>query len=254
MRTIYLSLLLLPLFLSATDIGMVHTLRVNIPGDRLQALPADERSPAVLRVEPVGETAEGYVYEIDFVGLEPGEYDVTQYLRTITGSPPAAEPVRVAVERKLPADFRGEILTQTRRVGFPPAWYTPTAVVVCIVWVACLPLMLLVGRKDNAVSCEAVPVVPSIRERLSSLLDEIGDDEGKEAWQQLEATLIHYLADARHVSAAKAFDRLLALKKDEVAGPAIREFELCLHAPGGRGRESLDRALRECARVLEAKA
>lgn len=247
-------LLLLPLLLLGDDIGVVHTVRVEIPGERIEATPVDERAPAVVRVEPVAETPAGTVYEIDFIGLEPGEYDVTRYLRTLGGAPPEIEPRVLAIQRKLPADFRGEILALERRVEMSLAWYRPTAVAVSILWGLCLPLLVLMGRRKPEPEHAPPPPAPTVRERLKALVDQIGDDQGKEAWQRLEATVIGYLADSRRIPSARAFEQFLALKSDPVAGPVIREFEHCLHSPGGRGREELDRARAACARVLEVGA
>ncbi len=249
---VYLPLLLLPPLLApATDIGMIHSLQIDIPGERLAAVSMDERAPALVRVEVLRETPDGYLYAIDFVALEPGEYDVMNYLRTAAGRPPDAPPRMMTVERKLPDTFQGEIGIIPRRVGIPPAWYKPTAWTFAVLWGLCLPALVFLKRKKAPLQVASQPGAPSLEERLKALLDGVGDDESKEVWQKLEATLIHYLVEARNVSPAKAFDQLLELKRDGTAGPVIRQFERCLHAPGGRRRAQLDRALAECARVLE---
>lgn len=252
MTKFFLPFIFVSLFSYAADIGMIQTARVEIPGERLEVVPLDEHAPLAVRLEAASETESGYIYDIDFVGLEPGVYDLIKYLQTPSGESPDVPPHMVSVERKLPPDFRGEIMTLTRRVRFPSAWYGITAVTLSVLWVLCLPPLIFLGRGKKIVEPEEQAVLPTLRDQLNALLAEIGEEESKEIWYRLEATLIQYLIDSRQISEEKAFEQLIALKKDDVAGPVIREFEQCLHAPDGRGRESLDRALAECARVLEA--
>ena len=250
-KRFFFVLALLPLIMSAADIGMVQTIRIEIPGEKLQAVPLDDYAPVAIRLDVTTKTETGHLYSIDFVGFEPGEYNVMNYVRTPSGTPPAVAPYPVIVRRELPEYFHGEIQDIPRRVGFPPAWYGKTALTLIVLWALCLPLLVFADRekRDKQPVPQVVPL--SLREQLRSRLSEIGPDESKETWQRLEATLISYLADARQVTEGKAYDQLMALKNDTIAGRAIREFEQCLHAPGGRRRASLDRALEACARVLE---
>ncbi|MDT8390115.1 MAG: hypothetical protein RRC34_06360 [Lentisphaeria bacterium] len=243
-----------PLLLGAVEIGMIQTARIDIPGPRLELVPLDEHAPLVARLDAVVKTGTGHLYEVAFVGLEPGDYDLTTYFQTAAGEAPATVPYVVTVERKLPPDFRGEITVIPRRVGFPPAWYGMTAVTLSVLWALCLPALIFFGRGKQVVEPVCPTVSLSLRDRLRACLSEVGETDSKEVWQRLEATLIRYLAESRQVTEEKAFAELTALKKDDVAGPVILEFERCLHAPGGRGRTSVARALAACARVLEVDA
>lgn len=254
MKAFHFFLFIFALAASAADIGMIQSLRLEIPGEKLEAAPMDEHAPAILRVDVLEQTPAGHLYAIDFVGLEPGEYDVIKYLRTPAGTPPDMQPRMISVERQLPDSFQGEIAMIPRQVTLPPAWYKPTAGTLAVLWGLCLPALLFLKRKKTPVYAEPQPVLPSLEERLRGLLEGIGNDESKETWQKLEATLIQYLAESRQVPAEKAFEQLCILKRDATAGPVIRAFEQCLHAPGGRRRAPLDRALCECARVLEDRA
>lgn len=245
-------LALLPFFLEAADIGMIEKIKIELPGEKLEAVPVNERAPAILRIDRVEKTERGYRYEFDFVGLEPGDHNVMDYLQTVTGEKPKCDPYIVKVDRKLPETFRGEITVVPQRSRLPFAWYKLTSMILVMLWVICLPLLIFVGRKKVEEEVEPEPELPSLRERLQELLTEIRGKEGKEAWQRLEAMLIQYLIDTRKVTASKAYEQLLALKKDELAGPVIAEIERCLHAPG-RGRDSLDRALDQCVKALEVK-
>ena len=83
---------------------------VVLPGPELEAKPIDNRlAPLVLRVIPVEAAEEGFRYHLEYTGLEPGRFDLRDYLRarkdraTATGLPP----IRVTVQSILPPGKAG---------------------------------------------------------------------------------------------------------------------------------------------------
>ena len=91
-------------------------------GPAVEALPVDEKSPVVLRIAGQAESDGSTIYEIRYLGMQPGRYDLRRYLRRVDGRPlNDVEPIMVSVVSVLPANHNGQ-LDELARPPLPRAW------------------------------------------------------------------------------------------------------------------------------------
>ncbi len=85
-----------------------HSLRHR--GPAVEALPVDEKSPVVLRIAEQTESAGSTIYELRYLGMKPGRYDLRSYLRHVDGRPRRTfGPIMVSVVSVLPANYNGQL-------------------------------------------------------------------------------------------------------------------------------------------------
>src|SRR5947209_3251476 len=89
----------------AATVGMPARIdQVVLPGPELEVRPAEDRkAPVVLRILSTYPHGTAFRYDFVYYGLEPGTFDLKDYLRRKDGAPVGAlPPLRVEVRSVLP--------------------------------------------------------------------------------------------------------------------------------------------------------
>src|SRR5262249_46015932 len=142
----------LPLLLAADTpptVGFAGRLRdVVLPGSELEPKPlVDRKTPVVLRVLRAEPVLDGFRYDLEYIGLEPGSFDLRDYLRRKDGSPTNTLPeVRVTVASVLPP---GQVLLNPLegRATPRPGGYRLALAIGGVAWALGLLAILFVGRR-----------------------------------------------------------------------------------------------------------
>ena len=156
-----------------TTVGMVGRFQeVKIPGSKLEVIPLRDRdTPLVVRIVRTFPHGTDFRYEIEYYGLEPGVYDLRDYLRRVDGSSAEAVPqLAVEVVPVLPA---GQIRPNQLVAREPPrlGGYQRWLIVVAVGWVAVL-LLLIFWRRGSKNAGDTVNAQPrTLAERLRPLVD-----------------------------------------------------------------------------------
>ena len=222
------------------NIGIVKKLSFELPGKKLKAAEVDEKAPARVRMILVTKTETGYRYELDFIGLEEGEYNVIDYLRTMSNEiPQGYKEIKVTVGSVLEDEFKGELKVKQVKSEAPKVWYSTLNYALLVVWFAVL-LYIIFGRrpKIEEEDDEVLEAEPTTAEKLLKLLQN-NDASSKENWQQIEGLLIsHYFSESD--SEEMMYEKIAELKSNSDSGPLIEMMETYLHSPNGKERVDLE--------------
>lgn len=225
-----------------------------LPGPELEAKPLrDRESPIVLRVAETYPHGSAFRYDLVYYGLDPGKYDLRDYLRRKDGTPAEGlPPIPVEIRAILPP---GQVEPNRLVIERSPSLggYRVLLGIAGFAWIAGLAAILLLGRRRRAtVAASARPL--TLADRLRPLVEAARNGTlGPGQHAELERMLIGYwrrrlgLVEAAHARA------IAALREHPEAGPLLRKLEDWLHRPGRA--EAVDvNALLEPFRDLPADA
>src|SRR5262245_32339371 len=132
----------------SSTVGLPGNIRdLVLPGTELEARPADRRAPVVLRVVRVYPHGTAFRYDLEYVGLDPGTFDLRDYLQRKDRSSTAnLPPIRVRIDSVLPP---GQVLPHGLEPRASPrlGGYRLTLTIAAVVWVVGLASILLRGRR-----------------------------------------------------------------------------------------------------------
>jgi hypothetical protein len=221
---------------------------VVLPGSELEPKPYDDRKrPVVVQSLTAYPHGTAFRYDIEFYGLDPGTYDLRDYLKRKDGSPTTdlpPLPVKVNPIRP-PGQVEPNKLEIDRGPRVGGYWLMVGAGV--LVWV--LGLLALVGwflwpllRSHRGVAY-ARPV--SLADRLRPLVE--GAIAGKLTQPELaslERALLAFWRRRLGLEAAEPAEAMAVMRKDPDAGPLLGQLEAWLHKPGARGPADVAELLR----------
>lgn len=223
-----------------TTVGMTGRIeQLVLPGSELEAIPNEDRkTPVVLRVVRVFPHGTAFRYDLEYQGLEPGEFDLKQHLRRKDGSSAADLPaIPVRVSALLPA---GQVRPNPLEIRQAPSvgGYRTLQLVAGAAWVLGLLAIVYFGflrrPKRQAAADAARPL--SLADRLRPLVD--GAIAGKLSQPQLaslERTLLAFWRKRLHLEQADPEQAIQALRGHADAGPLLEQLEVWLHRPGAAG-------------------
>ncbi len=241
-----------------SSIGLpVRIDEIVLPGTELEAKPIDDpKSKLMLRVVSSFPHGTARRYNLEYYGLEPGTYDLRDYLRRKDASSIADLPaIPVTIVSVLPA---GQILPSKLEAVSPP-WlggYRILLLIGAVFWVVVLLAILLVGRRRKVVQTAVQEHELTFAERLQPLVESaVAGHLTLEQQAKLERLLLGYWSERlglRDVDPAEAIYRLRAHPH---AGELLRQVEAWLHQPGGERETDVVRMLapyRGAASPMEA--
>lgn len=229
-----------------SSVGLpVRLEEVVLPGTELEPKPIEDRD-AKLVVRVVSSSPHGTArrYNLEYYGLEPGEYDLRDYLRrkdaTSTEDLP---PLKVKITTLLPA---GQILPNDLKAVSPP-WlggYRILLLLGSLFWLAIFILLLFVGRKRKPTAAFVTARPLSLAERLQPLVETAM--VGKLSLEQqaaLERMLLGYWSERLGLQDADPALAIQQLRNHPQAGQLLRQIEAWLHQPGGARQVDLTEML-----------
>lgn len=225
--------------LPAARVGMpVRLESLVLPGARLEARPLEDETPVVLRVAAVYPHGAAFRYDLEYRGLEPGAYDLRDFLQRADGS--SADdlpPMPFTITSALPA---GQI--EPHALSFRPLpWlggYRLLLILGAVVWIAGLVYLLYPRRKPAAAGDDEDAPPLSLADRLRPLV--VGALEGRLSGAQLaelERSLVGYWRRRLALQDLPPEQALQRLREHEEAGPLLNQLEAWLHRPT---REAVD--------------
>lgn len=227
-----------------------------LPGPELEAIPlADRALPIVLRVTEVFPHGDSFRYDLVYYGLEPGEYDLREYLQRQDGSSTADLPtIPVTIQSILPP---GQIEPNRLESQGSPSLggYRALLIALGIAWSLGVLAFLWKGQQRKARTKIIQPSRPStLADRLRPLVEQamagtLG--EGKQA--ELERLLIGYWRRRLGLEGTDPAEMIAILRRHEEAGPLLESLEDWLHSPNPQQDVDLQRLL-EPYRNLPADA
>ena len=238
------------LLLSATlfarqipSVGMPARLQeVVLPGSELEVDAPDPKSALVLRILRVSPHGSAFRYDFEYVGLEPGKYDLRDALRRRDGTPlvrseldasaaDALPPIPVEVASVLP----GGIVKPHPPAAAPlPSLggYAKTMIAFGVIWLAGLGLILFGWRKRRMALAAASYKPRTLAERLRPLVESaLAGRLSREERAQLESGLMAYWRRKLNLEHERPAQTLALLREHAQAGPLLTSLEAWLHMP-----------------------
>lgn len=235
-------------------VGMEGSRELILSGKPLKARPVNDKSLIVLRIVNVYPHGTKTRYDMRYIGLLPGSYDLRDYLVHEDGSAATnLPPLPVEIAPLLPADHDGKLIEEPLQ-GIPFfSRFREIVIAVWILWALLLIPILMIKRKGM----DAAPVVdelpePTLAEKLQPLVVKAADGTiTSEEQSHLELLLIAYWRHELQLDSFSISDALERLKMHPDAGSLLREMETWLYKPPGN--EMIDvAALLEPYRALPA--
>jgi len=206
---------------------------VVLPGSELEVAPADAATPLVLRIAASYPHGTAFRYDLEWYGLEPGSYDLADFLRRRDGTAADDLPaVPVEVRSVLPP---GQVEpaplapVDLPRVG----GYKLLLVLGGVAWLLGLVALLAAGRRRRRAAAERASAPPAtLADRLRPLVERAMQGAlPEEERARLELALIALWRRRLGLEQADAAGALAALRKHAEAGPLLLGLEQWLHRP-----------------------
>jgi len=213
------------------NVGLVKRVKKTFPGERLIAAKVDDKSDAMVRIISTKKSANGFTYDLEFIGLEPGKYNLIKYLRTASKNEPVNLPEHmIDIETSLPKEFSGELLDFQKSASTLTPWYKKLNYLLFVVWLLLLPIIILYGRKRKKVVEEVVVKEKTINEKIIELLSSLEGKSSKELWQKIEGLIFQHWCKKKSLQDLPMHEAISKLKADSEAGPFILKLEEGLHS------------------------
>jgi hypothetical protein len=212
------------------DVGLTKKLNVTFPGEKLMAAKVDDKSRAMVRILTAQKSGDGYKYEMEFIGLEPGEYNLIDYLRTENDEPLTFKKHQIEVGTSLAVGFDGELLDYQKTSRNLIPWYKKINYAVMAIWALLLPVIILYGRKKKKADEIVVEEEKSINEKIRGLLSSMGNSSSKELWQKVESLIFQHWCEKKNLQGMPMHEAIIKLKEDDEAGPFILKLEKGIHS------------------------
>jgi hypothetical protein len=203
-----------------------------LPGSELEAKPIDTKLPLVLRIAATHPHGSEFRYDLEFTGLEAGEYDLRDFMRRKDGSATDALPaIPVSVTTSLAS---GQIMPLPPEEGDHPALggYRRLLIVGGAVWTLGLLTILFAGRRKRQRAAAALVRPRTLAERLRPLVERaLAGQLSRAERSQLELSLVAYWRRKLGMEERRPEESLALLRQHAQAGPLLTSLEDWLHRP-----------------------
>ena len=202
-----------------------------LPGSELVAKPLMQDSPMVVRIVKSIPHGDSFRYEIRFHGLEPGKFNLADWLIRVDGTSTDDLPeIPVEIKSLLPP---GQIEPNDLEAGWLPrlGGYRNVMIAAIVLWSLGLLALIFAGRK------KADPVKQAQAERtLAELLEErlaaaVENKMPKEKFAELERMLFGFWRRRLGLESESATDALRKIQEHKDAGPLMMQLEQWIHNP-----------------------
>jgi hypothetical protein len=226
-------------------VGIEGQLTVLLPARDLRARPIDRTSPLTVRIAstlPRGELAQ---YDLRFIGLVPGKYDLRKLLIHQDGSPAQSlPPLPVEISGLLLETHNGHLGEHAVERPGIAAYYRWIMGGTALLWLGAAVPLFLSRRRRTAAEPPAVTRLPTLAERLQPLVEEARAGQlTTDRQAELERLLLGYWQQRLELGSLKIGEAMSRLRAHPEAGALLRALEDWLHRRPGTAKVDLDTML-----------
>jgi hypothetical protein len=233
---------------------MEGRLEATLPGTLLEGRPVDERSPIIVRVAESFPHGTLIRYDLRYIGLEPGKYDLRDHLRRQDGSASGdLPPLPVEIAGLLPKAHAGELIERPPGVLGLFGGYRNVVILAGVAWVVGLLALWLSGRRrrETAVT-SSLDEPPSLAERLRPLVEQAAAGTlGADGKAQLERLLLTHWRERLELGELDQAEAIGRLREHPEAGRLLLALESWLHRPPGTAQVDVNALLAPYAKPAE---
>lgn len=213
-------------------VGKPGTIReLILPGGELVAKPLEQGSPMVVRIIKAFPHGDSFRYEIQFHGLEPGKFDLSDWLLRKDGSSTDDLPeIPVEIKSLLPP---GQIEPNELETGWLPrlGGYRNVMMAAIVVWALVLLALIFLGHKKpepEKQAEQARSLADLLQERLESAM---ANQMPKEQYAELERMLLAYWKKRLQLESHSTTEALRKIHEHDDSGPLMKQLEQWMHNP-----------------------
>ena len=231
---------------AAQTVGIEGQLEALLPLPELKAKPTGSSSPITLRIAATRPHGTLMHYDLRYIGLVHGEYDLRAYLVREGGAPADdLPPLPVKITGILPVDHRGELSAyRSERFATLGGYRWMLAGVAALWLLAALPLFLS-RRSRKETAQPAAPIAPpTLADRLRPLVESA--TAGKltaDQQAQLERLLLAHWRQRLGLENLDATEAMPRLREHPEAGALLRALEDWLHRRPGSVKVDVESVL-----------
>ncbi|MEM9018868.1 MAG: hypothetical protein AAGC68_17800, partial [Verrucomicrobiota bacterium] len=193
---------------------------------------SDPTTALVLRVVNRYPHGDSFRYDLEFYGLEPGTYHLSNFLRPENGAEPVTLPsLPIRVASTLPDE---QILPNALEAATPShlGGYRLTLLIGGVLWVIVMAWILFWKKRGN-LDEETVPVrAASTAEQLQPLLESAMEGTLEDSERALlERLLLDHWRKKLELDPTDPLEGLRTIREHDEAGILVRKMEDWLHRP-----------------------
>lgn len=216
-----------------SPVGMPARLeQIVLPGSELVVKALDSQGPVVLRIVESFPHGSDFRYDIEYYGLEPGEWNLSKYLERKDGTSAESLPeLTVTISSQLPPGQVEPNALQTEEVrGL--GGYQIALLVGGVLWTAGLFAIVCAFRKKDEHDSEARARQATLADRLQPVVEQaINGELPAERLAELEMMLVAFWRKRLKMEDKAAAEVIPQLRSHSSAGPLLRQLEAWLHQP-----------------------
>jgi len=229
---------------TSPTVGKAGTIsELILPGSELLAKPIEQESPMVVRIIQSIPHGDSFRYQLRFHGLEPGKFDLADWLIRADGTSTDGLPeIPVEIKSLLPP---GQIEPNSLETGWLPrlGGYRNVMIAAIVLWSLGLLALIFLGRKQSRPEQQQ-----EARQSLAELLEErlqsaVDNQMPKEQYAELERMLFAFWRKQLGLESAPAVDALRKIHEHKDAGPLMKQLEQWMHNPQADKRVDLGKLL-----------
>jgi hypothetical protein len=226
-------------------VGLEGRVEVVLPGTLLEARAVEHKAKLVLRIAETSPRDKAFWYDLRYIGMVPGSYDLRGYLRRTDGSDTNNLPaIPVTIAPLLPEKHDGKLIEPSgsalRRLG----GYKALMIGAGVFWV--LVFIPLLWRKRRAAAQVAAPArEPTLAERMRPLVEQAAQGTlSRDGQAQLERMLLTHWRQKLNLEGLAMVEAVAKLREHPQAGELLRSLESWLHRPPGSATVDINDVLK----------
>lgn len=222
------------LITNSPTVGMEGRVEIILPGTALEARPFEHKAKLILRVAETRPRGDSIWYDLRYIGLVPGGYDLRTNLVRLDGSAVTNLPaIPVSVAPLLPKEHDGLLVEQSPSGLGRLAGYRALMIAAGVAW-ALLFIPLIWRHRKKAAPAAPPPREPTLADRLRPLVEQAAAGKlSSDGQAQLERMLLNYWRDRLNLGSLEMADAIRKLREHAEAGELLRALEGWLHRPPG---------------------
>ena len=204
--------------------------QVVIAGGELVVRDLEPDSPFVLRIIATYPHGTNHRYDLEYYGLEPGTYDLWDYLRRVDNSSlNDMEPLPVSITPILPPGQIEPSAVQAQQPNYVGG-YRMWLIIGGIVWFVGLIGLILLGRQKKRAAAEKEVIQVSLADRLRPLVEDARNGElSAPARAELERLLLTFWRRKLGLADEDPAIALRKLREHPEAGVLLKKLESWLY-------------------------
>jgi hypothetical protein len=208
---------------------------IILPGSELAPRPISDDLPVVVRVVRTIPHGDSFRYEMQFFGMEPGQYNLVDFLVRKDGSTTEGlAPIPIEILSLLPP---GQIEPNALEIGWLPrlGGYRVVSTALAVLWLAALLWLCFGKRREKLAAADTEKPVTLAQLLYPRLLAAQQSKLHPNQYAELERMLIAYWRRRLGLESESPQAALVKIHAHPESGPLMRQLERWMHNPQRNG-------------------